>query len=224
MTLESVKERELPEADDEFAQIASPFDTISELKDDIKEQVGRSKVFQQGAQARDQVVDALLKSVDIPVPPKLVEDEVHRHLENEDASKTMCTAPRSRPRARPRSVRRSCWMRSSRPRRSRSARTSSPATSCRSAAQYGMEPGEFIQVLDKNGQVPAMIAEVPRNKALATVLDKAKVVDGKGKAVDISDFTKSVLGEPGGEIVDAASLAGADHDDHDDTRATTTDP
>ncbi len=57
------------------------------------------------------------------------------------------------------------------------------------AAQYGMEPGEFIQVLDQNGQIPAMIGEVARSKALAVVLSKAKVVDTKGKAVDLSAFT-----------------------------------
>ena len=84
VSLLAVKERELPEADDDFAQIASQFDTIKELKADIKEQVEKSKVFAQGAQARDQIVDELLKSVDIPVPTKLVEDEVHRHLENEN--------------------------------------------------------------------------------------------------------------------------------------------
>ena len=69
VTVESVKERELPEADDDFAQVASQFDTIKELKDDIKEQVARSKVFGQGAQARDQIVDELVKKVEIPVPP-----------------------------------------------------------------------------------------------------------------------------------------------------------
>src|SRR5450830_1017283 len=80
----AVKERELPTADDDFAQIASQFDTIDELKADIGEQVKRSKVFGQGTQARDQVVDTLLESLEIPVPEQLVLDEVHRHLENEN--------------------------------------------------------------------------------------------------------------------------------------------
>ena len=57
------------------------------------------------------------------------------------------------------------------------------------AAQYGMEPGEFIKVLDQNGQIPAMVGEVARSKALAVVLSKAKVVDGEGKEVDLSAFT-----------------------------------
>ncbi|MEQ1736791.1 MAG: trigger factor, partial [Rhodoglobus sp.] len=79
------------------------------------------------------------------------------------------------------------------------------------AAQYGMEPGEFIQVLDKNGQIPGMIAEVARSKALATVLGKAKVVDTKGKAVDLSAFTAAATGAEGADFVEASA---GDHDDH----------
>jgi trigger factor len=69
------------------------------------------------------------------------------------------------------------------------------------AAQYGMEPGEFIKVLDQNGQIPAMVGEVARSKALAVVLSKAKVVDGEGAAVDLSAFT-------------ATAGVGTDDDDH----------
>ena len=75
------------------------------------------------------------------------------------------------------------------------------------AAQYGMEPGEFIQVLDKNGQIPGMIAEVARVKALAVVLDKAKVVDSKGKDVDVSAFTATALG---GENDDSEEITASD--------------
>jgi trigger factor len=58
-----------------------------------------------------------------------------------------------------------------------------------------MEPGEFIKVLDQNGQLPAMIGEVARAKALASVLSKAKVVDTAGKAVDVSALTEGILAE-----------------------------
>jgi trigger factor len=81
------------------------------------------------------------------------------------------------------------------------------------SAQYGMEPGEFIKVLDQNGQLPAMIGEVARAKALASVLSKAKVVDTKGKDVDVSAFTAGALGDPDdAEAVVATADAG--HDDH----------
>ena len=72
-----------------------------------------------------------------------------------------------------------------------------------------MEPGEFIQVLQQNNQLPAMIGEVARSKALAFVLSKAKVVDTKGKAVDVSAFTASALGD-GDDSSDANDLVAAE--------------
>jgi trigger factor len=217
VSLLAVKERELPEADDDFAQIASQFDTIKELKDDIKEQVTRSKTFAQGAQARDQIVDELLKSVDIPVPPKLVEDEVHRHLENEnrlddDTHRAEVTESSEK-------TFRSQILLDSIVEAEGVKVSQNELTNylIQGASQYGMEPGEFIQVLDQNGQIPGMIAEVARVKALAVVLGKAKVVDAKGKAVDVSAFTASALGDgtDDSDEVTAADLQGtSDGHDH----------
>lgn len=214
VNLLAVKERELPEADDDFAQIASQFDTIKELKADIKEQVEKSKVFGQGAQARDQIVDELLKSVEIPVPPKLVEDEVHRHLENEgrledDTHRAEVTESSEK-------TFRSQILLDSIVEAEEIKVSQNELTSylVQGAAQYGMEPGEFIQVLDKNGQIPGMIAEVARVKALAVVLSKAKVVDSKGKTVDVSEFTAAITGPEGGEIVTAEDLGGGDDHEH----------
>ncbi|MGV8897010.1 MAG: trigger factor [Rhodoglobus sp.] len=215
VSLLAVKERELPEADDDFAQIASQFDTIKELKADIKEQVAKSKVFGQGAQARDQIVDELLKSVEIPVPPKLVEDEVNRHLENEnrledDAHRAEVTESSEK-------TFRTQILLDSIVEAEGVKVSQNELTNylIQGAQQYGMEPGEFIQVLDKNGQIPGMIAEVARVKALAVVLGKAKVVDSKGKEVDVSAFTASALGDENddSEEITAADLQGSD-DDH----------
>ena len=83
VTVKAVKERELPEADDEFAQIASEFDTIAELRDSLRERVEQQGVFTQGSAARDKLVETLLEQIEIPVPPQLIEDEVHNHLEGE---------------------------------------------------------------------------------------------------------------------------------------------
>ena len=218
VTLLAVKERELPEADDDFAQIASEFDTIKELKADLKDRAARSKVFGQGAQARDQIVDALLKLVEIPVPAKIVEDEVRRHLEGEnrlddDEHRAEVTATSEK------TFRTQILLDSIVEKEElRVSQQELTTYLVQAAAQYGMEPGEFIQVLDKNGQVPAMIAEVSRSKALAVVLDKAKVVDTKGKKVDISAFTATVLGNAEGDTVSAADYAGGEDDpdaDHD---------
>ncbi|GAA1223982.1 trigger factor [Rhodoglobus aureus] len=189
LSLLTVKERELPEADDDFAQMASEFDTIKELKADLKEQVKRSKAFGQGAQARDQIVDELLKTLEIPVPEKLVEDEVHRHLENEDRLED--DEHRAEVVEASEKTFRSQILLDSIVEKEEIKVSQEELTSylVQGAQQYGMEPGEFIQVLDKNGQIPAMVAEVARSKALAVVLSKAKVVDSKGKSVDVSAFT-----------------------------------
>jgi trigger factor len=210
--LTAVKEREIPPADDDFAQIASQFDTIDELKDDIREQIGRSKVFSQGAQARDQIVDKLLESVEIPVPPQLVEDEVHRHLENEnrleDDEHRAEVAVSSEKTFRTQ-ILLDAVVEAEEVKVSQDELTQYLV---QGAAQYQMEPGEFIQILDQNGQIPGMIAEVARGKALAAVLAKATVTDTNGKDVDLSAFTASATLE-GGDFVEAD--AGHDHDDHD---------
>ncbi|HEU5008468.1 MAG TPA: trigger factor, partial [Jatrophihabitantaceae bacterium] len=71
-TVNSVKEQELPEVDDEFAQLASEFDTLDELRADIRERLGRAKVAQQGNQAHDRVLEAMLEAADVPLPESAV--------------------------------------------------------------------------------------------------------------------------------------------------------
>ncbi|MES2169774.1 MAG: trigger factor [Actinomycetota bacterium] len=210
----AVKERELPSADDDFAQIASQFDTLAELKEDIRGQIERSKVFGQGAQARDQVVDKLLESVEIPVPEQLVLDEVHRHLENEnrlddDVHRAEVTESSEK-------TFRSQILLDSIAEQEEVKVSQNELTQylVQGAAQYNMEPGEFIKVLDENGQIPGMIGEVARGKALAKVLAKAKVVDTAGKDVDISAFTASAADDDeSGDVrqVDVDDHAGHNH-------------
>jgi trigger factor len=212
----AVKERELPTADDDFAQIASQFDTLDELKADIREQVKKSKVFGQGTQARDQVVDTLLESLEIPVPPQLVLDEVHRHLENEerledDAHRAEVTESSEK------TFRTQILLDSiAEAEEVKVSQDELTQYLVQGAAQYNMEPGEFIKVLDSNGQIPGMIGEVARGKALAIVLSKAKVVDSNGAEVDMSGFTASVLDSSDDEnFVEASAGDGGAHEGHD---------
>ena len=211
----AVKERELPTADDDFAQIASQFDTIGELKEDIKVQVSRSKVFGQGTQARDQVVDKLLETVEIPVPPQLVLDEVQRHLENENrleddehrAEVTESSEKTFRSQILLDTIAEAEEVKVSQDELTQYL--------IQGAAQYNMEPGEFIKVLDSNGQIPGMIGEVARGKALAIVLSKAKVVDSNGDVVDMTEFTAPVPGSTDdGDFVEASAGNEAKPDGH----------
>ncbi len=209
----AVKERELPTADDDFAQIASQFDTLAELREDIRGQIERSKVFGQGAQARDQVVDKLLESVEIPVPEQLVLDEVHRHLENENRLDD--DVHRAEVAESSEKTFRSQILLDSIAEAEEVKVSQNELTQylVQGAAQYNMEPGEFIKVLDENGQIPGMIGEVARGKALAKVLAKAKVVDTAGKDVDISAFTASATDDD--ESGDVRDVVVDDHEGHD---------
>jgi trigger factor len=213
VTLLAVKERELPAADDDFAQIASQFDTIDELKADIREQVGRSKVFGQGTQARDQVVDKLLESVEIPVPEQLVLDEVHRHLENE--SRLEDEAHRAEVTESSEKTFRSQILLDVVAEKEEIKVSQDELTQylIQGAAQYNMEPGEFIKVLDQNGQIPGMIGEIARGKALAIVLSKAKVLDSNGQPVDLTSFTASVTDDSDEDFVEA-SVGSQSNDGH----------
>ena len=217
ITLTAVKERELPTADDDFAQIASQFDTLDELKADIREQVGKSKVFGQGTAARDQILDKLLEQVDIPVPPQLVEDEVHRHLENEDRLED--AEHRAEVAVSSEKTFRSQILLDAIVEKEEVKVSQDELTQylVQGAAQYNMEPGEFIKVLDENGQIPSMVGEVARGKALATVLSKAKVVDTNGREVDLTGFIPSVENDGGDIIIDASPSGGHDlgHEGHD---------
>jgi trigger factor len=193
VTVQSVKERELPEADDDFAQIASEFDTIDELRADLKVQVGKSKVFGQVTQARDQIVDKLLEGVEIPVPEKLVEDEVHRHLENENRLED--DVHRAEVKESSEKAFRQQLLLDVIAEKEELKVSQDELTQylIQGAQQYNMEPNEFVQVLQQNNQIPAMVGEVARNKALAVVLDKAKVVDADGEVVDVTEFTQPVV-------------------------------
>ena len=184
----AVKERELPDADDDFAQMASEFDTIAELRDSLAERVAEQSVFVQGAAARDKLVEALIAAVDIPVPAQLVEDEVHQHLEGEGrleddehrAEVTEASEKQFR-----------TQMILDKLAEAHDVQVSQDELTqylIQSAAQYGMAPQEFVDALQQGNQLPMMVGEVARNKALAIALGKVTVVDTNGKPVDLTGF------------------------------------
>jgi len=203
VTVKSVKERELPEADDDFAQVASEFDTIAELRESLAERVGQQAVFSQGSAARDKLVEELLAKVDIPVPPQLVEDQVHEHLEQEGrleddehrAEVTEASEKQFRTQVLLDKIVEKLDVQVSQDELTQYI--------VQSAAQYGMAPQEFVEALQQNGQLPVLVGEVARNKALAIALGKVNVVDSNGKPVDLTGFVAT-------EDEDAADVAGTD--------------
>lgn len=213
VTVLSVKERELPEADDDFAQIASQFDTFAELTDDIREQVKRNKAFGQGSQARDLLLEKLLAEVEIPVPDSLVETEVHRHLENENRLEDDVHRAEVTESTRTTFTNQIFLDALAEKEEVKVSQQELTQYLIQGAAQYNMEPGEFIKLLDQNGQIPSMVGEVARSKALSVALSKAKVVDGNGEAVDLSAFTAAATAPVADSVV--TDDEGDDHDGHD---------
>ena len=202
VTVTAVKERELPKADDDFAQIASEFDTIAELKDSLKAEVEKQKTGGQAREAREKLVDAIVAATDIPVPAGIIEAEVHSHLEGEgrledDVHRAEVTEESTKnfkvqialdTLAEAEGI--------------EVGQDELTQYIVQGSMQYGMDPSEFAKILTENNQIPSIVAEVARNKALAVVLGKAKVVDTKGKTVDMSAY--AVVNEKSEDKAEAA--------------------
>jgi trigger factor len=189
VTLQAVKKRELPDLNDEFAKLASEFETLAELKSDTKERLNRLKSMEQGAQARDELLKYLLDKVDIQVPEQLVKDEVHDHLEKEnrledETHRNEVTEEVTR------SVRADFLLDAIV--KAEEVQVSEAELTeylIRTAARYGMTPEQFAQQLTQAGQITALMAEVARTKALSIALERVKIKDASGRNVDLSKLT-----------------------------------
>ena len=191
VTVQTVKERELPELDDDFAQLASQFDTMDELEADLRKQAEQGAKFEQGISARDKVLEAMLERVDIPVPDSLVEAEVHRHLEEEnrledDVHRAEVTESTTK-------AMRTQFLLDALVERDEVEVDQGELIEyiMMTAQQYGMNPQEFAQQIDQGGQVQGMVAEVGRRKALANVLEGATVIDTDGNEIDLNEIDPS---------------------------------
>lgn len=78
VTIRTVKEKELPELDDDFAQLASEFDTLEQLRGDLRERITRVKKVEQLYAARDKALSELVKLAAVPAPEGVVADEVEQ--------------------------------------------------------------------------------------------------------------------------------------------------
>ncbi|WXB78067.1 trigger factor [Janibacter alittae] len=211
VTVHSVKVRELPEVDDEFAQMASEFDTAAELREDVAKQAEQAKKFEQGIQARDKVLEHLLETTEIAIPEGIVETEVHNHLEQE--SRLEDDEHRAEVDEQTRKALKTQFLLDAIG-KAEEVEVGQPELIeylMMQAQQYGMEPNQFAQLLDQQGQVEGMVGEVARRKALAAALDKASIVDADGNPVDLDEIT------PGGDEEDAAEDVEAVEDVEGDT-------
>jgi trigger factor len=204
VTAQTVKQRDLPEADDDFAQLASEFDTLEELKDDLRSQVASIKTSNQAVVARDALLEALIGAVEIPVPNGVVEAEVHRHLESEgrledDTHRAEVIVDATK------AIKNQILLDTLAEKLEIKVGQGELVEYLVSASrQYGMDPNEFISTLDQNGQIPSMVGEVARSKALAVALRKVEVKDADGNVVDLSEFIGSDEDDAAQEALEAA--------------------
>jgi trigger factor len=217
VTVQSVKERVLPELNDDFAQLASEFDTLEELRTDVQSQAERAKKMEQGVQARDKVLEHLLENTEIPVPDGIVEAEVAQHLEGE--SRVDDEEHRAEVTENTRKAMRSQFLLDAIAEKEQVSVAQPELIEylVMSAQQYGMEPNDFAKAVDEGGQIPAMVAEVARRKALAAVLEKVNILDTAGKKIDLRELNveASALGYDEGEDHEGHDHEGHDHEGHD---------
>jgi trigger factor len=185
VTVQAVKERELPVLDDAFAALASEFDTLAELRADITERLTRLKKMEQGAQARDLLVEKLLGEIEIPVPDEFITAEVDDHLQGEGRMED--TAHRTEVEDQVRSSLKSDFLLDAVVKAEAVEVTEIELTEylIRTSSRYGMAPEQFAQELSKAGQISQLVAEVARAKALASVLSRVTVVDKSGQGIDL---------------------------------------
>ena len=191
VTLNAVKERELPALDDAWAQMASEFDTVAELRSSLEEQIKRSKSYTQGLQARELLTEQLLTLVEVPVSEELINADVERHLESEgkasdDPHRAEVIVESTK------SFQVQMLLDAIAEAEQVKVNENELLQYLIQASQsYGMEPNEFVKVVDEQGQIPSFVAEVARRKALSVVLETAAVVDSDGKKVDLAEFSKT---------------------------------
>lgn len=210
------KERKLPTMDDEFAQMASEFDTMDELRESTKTQVEETKKAEQAAQIRDEVLKSALSEVEFELPQSVVDEQAHSQLHqilgqlahDEKALAQLLEAQ---------GTSREEFDKQTREQAEESVRTQlfldavaekeEPEVSQQeltdhilfTAQSYGMDPNQFIQQLQSNGQIANLFSDVRRGKALAAVICRTTVKDEEGNDVDVDQYFGEIEEEDAAE-------------------------
>jgi trigger factor len=183
VTVTTVRERELPAADDDFALMASEFDTMDELTEDVRNRTIRMKRVEQGVQARTKLHDQLVESVDFPLPESLLARELEEHFQDGHGDDDHKAEFESEARGRIKSA--ILLDRIAEENELTVAQEELSAWLMQQAPRYGMTPDQFANELVQAGQVQMAVTEVRRAKSLAFVMEKAKIVDPAGVEVDL---------------------------------------
>ncbi|MFE2596625.1 trigger factor [Streptomyces sp. NPDC059396] len=226
-----VSAREVPELDDDFAQMASKFDTIDEMRANERKRLENEKQYEQATQAQERVLDELLKLAEVPIPEKLLADEINtrkHNLEHHqlgqmglDLAKYLeiqgKTEEEFETETKEQAVKgiKTQFILDELVNKEKLNVNQEELTEhlMRRAQSSGMSPDEFAKAVVEGGQVPMLVGEVARGKALAVVVESAKVTDTNGEVVDLRDEDdaedeggeEAAAGAPAAEAADAAA-------------------
>jgi trigger factor len=213
VTVTAVKEQELPDLDDDFAQMASEFDTLDELRADLRERAERRKRLTQAVTARDKTLDKLLEDAgEIPLPEGLIAAQVEEHFTDghgDDDHRAEFESDLRRTLT-------SQFVLDELVKEEELQVSQEELTGyiIQRAAQSGIDPNQLAQQYVQSGNLPALMAEVARGKALALVVEKAEVVDTSGRPVDLDRLREDgTLGAPGTDEVLPSGIEFAELDE-----------
>jgi len=232
VSVSQVQEQELPELDDEFAQMASEFDTTEELLADVRERLGRGKRLEQAAAARDAVLERLLDKVEVPLPETMVTDELNarrqsveqqlaysgitmeKYLEDEGMTQEEFEADLER---RVRDAVAAQFVLDEVAKQAQIGVEQNELSEhlIRRAQQSGQDPQEFANHMFEHNHIPELVQEVLRGKALATIVESAVVKDASGNVVELKNLLPDgSIGDPA-NVFEGVEITEVDDDDED---------
>ncbi len=203
VTVKDVKEQQLPELDEEFAQTASEFDTVEELRADLTDRVTRGKRMEQANEARDLVLDEIVSKIDAPLPENLVTEEIdsrrqqieqqlamagvefQTYLDDEKQTIDEFEADLEK-RVRDSLIAQFVLDQIVANEEFGIDDAELSQHIMRRAQQSGEDPNSYIQHIMEHNHVPEMVSEVLRGKALASLVESAKVTDKSGNVIELS--------------------------------------
>lgn len=199
LTLHKVKERELPEADDDFAQMASEFDTIGELRSDLRANVEKMRRQQQALEAREKLQDYLVDNTDFPLPQAFIDSEVDRLADGKEEADRDELAETVKKQSKQQII----VDRIANERDVEIDPNELYQSIFEIAQMYGVDP---MQLIKDQSQVAAMGQDLRRNRALVSALREVTVKDEEGTEIDLSEFTK----DPAEARAEQAAMAAAE--------------
>jgi trigger factor len=224
VTVHSVKVKELPELDDEFAQSASEFDTLGELRAGTRVQLERVKRLQQAAQARERALDALLGKIEVPLPDSLVASEVEMRGQSLDEQLERAGATRDTYlEASGQTAEQLAADMENTAKRSVKAGFVLDKLAAQEnlgveqaelnnfvieqAYRMGVQPDRLAQELADHGQIGSVVGEVLRAKALSLIAERAAVTDEAGRPVDLQALAQEQAQQDEDDAEDALDAA-----------------